>query len=895
MARVPKTLTGNGAAGHEPVFTLERDPFFDAPPDGVTVVDSDERISKANGTQAPTSDRRHLETALREGEARYRDLFNAFPDGVMMIGSNGLITAANRAQANMYSYDSPDDLIGVHATTLVAPSCRARSEEVLRRRLSGEEDPPVEYELLRKDGTTFYGETQAAVVRSRDGTVAGYICTTRDTTERNRAEAALQESEERYRSLFDGATEGIFQSSLDGKVMTDNEAMAQMLGYESADQVTEEIVDSARQIWANPDERSRFTELLREQGIAHGYECQFLRKDGGRIWVSLNSRFVPEQNGHPAHYEGFIEDVTKRKEAEELVRRSEQNYKLMFESAPLAINVTRGTEITYANPSYLEMFGFSSLGDLQGCPAIDLFAPEWRSRVLENVRRRAEGIAVPNSYEAECLRRDGTRFPVLMQFARAVLADGPATVGFITDLTEEKRAQESLREKDLQFRTFVEQAPIAITVARDGTCLYANQRSAEMSGRERADDLVGRPVYELFAAQLQQESRDRSSRRSLGLDVPSKFQSVFLRADGSQMPVEVEVGTVQLCDGLANIAFISDMTERLLAEQSAKERTHFLEELLEAVPVPIHYKDSTLHFVGCNEAYAAFLGRPRNDIIGKTVFDVISPELAERFNDSDRELLAHPERQIENEVEFPGPDGTPMQVVCHKAVFSDVEGKPGGLVGVNLDVTEIRRSEKELAASAERIAFILDGAVAALGATTELRDPYTAGHQRRVAELACAIALDLGWDEALVKSLRIGAVLHDVGKIVLPAEILAKPGQLSEIEMMVIRQHAAAGADIVGSIGFERNVADMIRQHHERLDGSGYPAGLRDGDILPEARVLAIADVVEAMISHRPYRPALPIEAAMKELENGAGTRYDSQACESAIKLIREKGFTFTK
>ena len=113
--------------------------------------------------------------------------------------------------------------------------------------------------------------------------------------------------------------------------------------------------------------------------------------------------------------------------------------------------------------------------------------------------------------------------------------------------------------------------------------------------------------------------------------------------------------------------------------------------------------------------------------------------------------------------------------------------------------------------------------------------------------------------------------------------------------MMVIRQHAAAGADIVGSIGFERNVADMIRQHHERLDGSGYPAGLRDGDILPEARVLAIADVVEAMISHRPYRPALPIEAAMKELENGAGTRYDSQACESAIKLIREKGFTFTK
>ena len=115
--------------------------------------------------------------------------------------------------------------------------------------------------------------------------------------------------------------------------------------------------------------------------------------------------------------------------------------------------------------------------------------------------------------------------------------------------------------------------------------------------------------------------------------------------------------------------------------------------------------------------------------------------------------------------------------------------------------------------------------------------------------------------------------------------------------MQLIRQHAdaGAGAEIVGSIGFERNVAEMIRQHHERLDGSGYPAGLRDGEILPEARILAVADVVEAMISHRPYRPALPIEVAMAELEDGAGTRYDAADCETAISLIREQGFTFGK
>jgi putative nucleotidyltransferase with HDIG domain len=164
-----------------------------------------------------------------------------------------------------------------------------------------------------------------------------------------------------------------------------------------------------------------------------------------------------------------------------------------------------------------------------------------------------------------------------------------------------------------------------------------------------------------------------------------------------------------------------------------------------------------------------------------------------------------------------------------------------------------------------------------------------------VAELACAIGLELGWNEARLKSLRIGARLHDIGKIILPAEILAKPGRLSETEMQLIRQHAAAGAEVVSSIGFESNVAEMIHQHHERLDGSGYPAGLHDDEILPEARILAVADVVEAMISHRPYRPALPIEVAIAELEDGAGTRYDSETCEIAIELIREKGFTFTE
>ena len=340
----------------------------------------------------------------------------------------------------------------------------------------------------------------------------------------------------------------------------------------------------------------------------------------------------------------------------------------------------------------------------------------------------------------------------------------------------------------------------------------------------------------------------RTRRRSLGLAVPDKYESDFLCADGSELPVQLAIGSVQLRDGRANIAFISDITERREAERGAEERSHFLEEFLEAIPVPVFCLDGSLHYVGCNKAYAAFLGHSKDEVIGRTVFDVTSAHLAKRFDASDRDLLAHPEQPVEHEFERLGPDGTPRYVLTHKAVFSDIAGKPAGIVGVNLDVTEIRRAEQDLAASAVQLTLTLEGAVEALGATTELRDPYTASHQRRVAELACAIARELGWNEARLESLRIAAVLHDIGKIVLPAEILAKPGRLSEIEMQLIRQHAGA-----------------------------------------------VADVVEAMISHRPYRPALPIEVAMAELEDGAGTRYDAAACETAIFLIREQGFTFSK
>lgn len=201
----------------------------------------------------------------------------------------------------------------------------------------------------------------------------------------------------------------------------------------------------------------------------------------------------------------------------------------------------------------------------------------------------------------------------------------------------------------------------------------------------------------------------------------------------------------------------------------------------------------------------------------------------------------------------------------------------------DMDVTARQRVERQLRTA-------LTSTVAALESATELRDPYAAGHQRRVAELAVVIAHELGLDEATVETVRIAAQLHDIGKTVVPADILSLPRSLTAHEMDLVRTHCTAGADVVATVDFgSPKVAAVVAQHHERLDGSGYPAGLRGDAILLESRIVAVADVVDAMTSHRPYRPAHTLEEAIEELTSGAGSRYDAGVCAAARSVLSER------
>jgi len=215
-----------------------------------------------------------------------------------------------------------------------------------------------------------------------------------------------------------------------------------------------------------------------------------------------------------------------------------------------------------------------------------------------------------------------------------------------------------------------------------------------------------------------------------------------------------------------------------------------------------------------------------------------------------------------------------------------------GLHNIELEEKD-KISEQKLRQSYQKLQKTMEGAIDTIAKIVETKDPYTSGHQQRVSKLAITIARKMKLPQEKIEGIRVSSLVHDVGKISIPAEILNKPIKLTEIEFNLIKDHSQVGYDILKSIEFPWPIEKIVLQHHERLDGSGYPRGLKGEDIIIEARIIGVADVVEAMSSHRPYRPALGIDAALEEISKNRGIFYDPEVVDICIKLVREKGFEF--
>jgi HD-GYP domain-containing protein (c-di-GMP phosphodiesterase class II) len=228
--------------------------------------------------------------------------------------------------------------------------------------------------------------------------------------------------------------------------------------------------------------------------------------------------------------------------------------------------------------------------------------------------------------------------------------------------------------------------------------------------------------------------------------------------------------------------------------------------------------------------------------------------------------------------------------ICANAAYATHEGRPA-IVGILLDISEKKRAAKEIQRYIGQLKTALTSTVEVATIISEMRDPYTVGHERRVAEIAVAIGTALGFDADRLEGLQVAGHLHDIGKMTVPAEILTRPGKLRATEFQLIQEHPQAGYDVLKGVEFPWPVAQVALQHHERMDGTGYPVGLKGKSILLEARIIAVADVVEAMFSHRPYRPGLGIVRALAEIERGRGTAFDADVVDACLHLFRDEGY----
>lgn len=474
----------------------------------------------------------------------------------------------------------------------------------------------------------------------------------------------------------------------------------------------------------------------------------------------------------------------------------------------------------------------------------------------------------------------------------------------LVDMTELRRAEAKLRESQARYRSLFEHEPTPILVHDGASVVVANSACAEFLGYEDSDEIAGLPVANLVHPDDRELVAQRVQRMMLTDWTAPAATERLVRKDGTIVVGEVTASPVVL-NGRRVIHVIAvDLSERYEAERALAESEHRFRVLFEYSGNAIVVHDGD-HVRLANRMARREFGVPDDaDVTGYSLFDFVHEDSLEFARRRIGELLNGGEEHSPSEIRLRRVDGSDWYAEAHSVVVP-IEGDV--YVSTMLrDLTERRSSEQEVAGyrvqleklleeRTERLLQLerqLDAVTTVVGRTVEMRDPYTAGHQRRVAALALAIADKLGLGPEDAGYLEVAAHLHDVGKVSVPAEILSRPSRLSALEFELVKTHVEAGHTIVRSADLPDPVAEIVYQHHERLDGSGYPRGLAGEDLLPAAKILMVADVVEAMCTHRPYRPAFGFEVALEEVVGNRGRLYDPDVVDACVEVVRD-GFVF--
>jgi PAS domain S-box-containing protein len=703
------------------------------------------------------------------------------------------------------------------------------------------------------------------------------------------------EAREYAESIINTVREPLIALDHDLRVVTASRSFYEFFKVKPEETIGQLIYDLGDKQWDIPKLRELLETILPQKTTFDNYEVEHNFDDIGRRIMLLNARQIKRVFGKERIILLAIEDITERKRLESLLTDSEEQYRRLFETASdgIVLLEKREGKITHANPATEKILGYTkkdSIGNKLQDIGVLLDMRDFQT-TMQNLNK--SGIINYRNVKAET--KSGQHIDTeiyLVDRAKLVQCN-------IRDITERKQAKENLRESEKRYRDLFDFLPIPVyEMDFEANIISANRAIYETFGGKEEDLKKGFKAWQL----LSPEAIDKSSKNIERLLKGEKIggtEYTLKRLDGSVFPAIVTSNVIYSNDKPVGLrGAIVDITQRKQQEEALKESENRYRLLADNVNDVIFVLDMNLNYTYISPSVKILRGYEPAEVLKRPSTETLTPSSSDLAMRTLSEFLAlekseHGEIPISRtlDLEMIRKDGTTVWTEVKFSFIRDENQRPVGILGVTRDITKRKKAEEDLKETLESLRKAFNATIQVMVSAVESRDPYTAGHQLRSADLARSIAMEMGLSQGKIDGIRMAGSIHDIGKLSIPAEILSKPTKLTNIEFSLIKEHSKQGYEMLKDVESPWPLAEIVYQHHERMNGSGYPRNLKGDDILMEARILAVSDVVESMASHRPYRPALGIEAALEEIEKNRGTLYDTGAADVCLRLFREKGF----
>ena len=881
------------------------------------------------------TERKRAEKERQEAEKRFRDLWEHAPVAYHTVDTKGIITNANQTEANMLGY-AKEELVGKSIFEFILLEQRAEAAARFQQKIVGHRITRAGNRVfVKKDGSKINVAIDDSLERDGDGRIIGIRTTMVDITDRKLAEENLRKRSAQLELVHHIQSEIPLNGDIETVPSQTAESIGKTFGYYKIsvnlyDRATNEIEYltgwnktglplprghrqklgqgligmaglSKRSILANDVSKEpdyipyHLTETKSELAIPLLVQDHLI----GVLDLQATEvdAFFREDIAVLESVASYIAFIIDRKKREEALQESEEKFRLLFSEALDGICLADAETglIIDCNNTLAAMVG-RDRAELIGQHQAVLHPLTGDKAVFSSTFRQHLADKAGQVLETKIVTKTGEIREVEIKANLMNLRGRKMLQGIFRDIADRKRAEEALRKSEVQLKD-------AQALSRIGSWEFdLDKQTIEWSDQvyrlyER-DPAMGPPNVKEEAAYYSHKQAERlreyariavEQGRAFEYDLEARLPSGRVAHFASTLrPTKDENGRIVKLFGT-----VQDITERKNAEQALKESEEKYRTLTEHVNVGVYRNTAGPQgrFLEANPAIIEMFGyESKKKFMAENVSDLYqNAEDRKEFNDK----MTRNGYARNAELLLKKKDGKPFIGSISTVAVKDEQGNVKYFDGIIEDITGRKQAENELRQASNKIRQALGSIVKVVTATVEMKDPYTAGHQRRVADLARAIATEMRLSKDQIEGIRIAGTIHDLGKLFIPGEILCKPGKLNEYEFSLIRLHCQVGFDILKDIEFPWPIAQIVHQHHERMDGSGYPQGLKGEQILIEARILGVADVVEAMSSHRPYRPALGIDKALEEISREKGILYDPAVVDTCLKICSDHKFKF--